>query len=69
MRGNHIYAHGICHSSDGITALDFIGAYDPLTRLHTMNVLPDVTWHVCATNTTVRDGAGLRFVPESSGSH
>jgi transcriptional regulator GlxA family with amidase domain len=49
---------------DGMTALDFIGAYDPLTRLSTMNLMPDVTWHVCATTTTVRDGAGLRFVPD-----
>ena len=50
---------------DGMTALDFIGAYDPLTRLHTMHLLPDVSWHVCAMTTTVRDGAGLRLVPDT----
>lgn len=50
---------------DDMTALDFIGVYDPLTRLNTMNLLPDVTWHVCTMNTTtVRDIAGLRFVPD-----
>lgn len=49
---------------DDMTALDFIGAYDPLTRLNTMKLLPDVSWHVCAMTTTVRDGAGLRFVPD-----
>ncbi len=49
---------------DGMTALDFIGAYDPLTRLNTMRLLPDVSWRVCAMTTTMRDGAGLRFVPD-----
>lgn len=52
---------------DDMTALDFIGAYDPLTRLNTMNLLPDVAWHICAMTTTVRDGAGLRFVPDVVG--
>lgn len=52
---------------DGMTALDFIGAYDPLTRLHTMRLLPGVAWNVCATTATVRDGAGLRFVPDTVG--
>jgi transcriptional regulator GlxA family with amidase domain len=52
---------------DGMTALDFIGAYDPLTRLHTMRLLPGVEWNVCATTDTVRDGAGLRFVPDTVG--
>ena len=52
---------------DDMTALDFIGAYDPLTRLHTMNLLPDVSWNVCATTTTVRDGEGLRFAPDTVG--
>ncbi len=52
---------------DGMTALDFIGAYDPLTRLNTMDLLPDVAWHVCATTTTVRDIGGLRFVPDLVG--
>ncbi|HEX5159956.1 MAG TPA: DJ-1/PfpI family protein [Ktedonobacterales bacterium] len=52
---------------DGMTALDFIGAYDPLTRLNTMNLLPDVSWHVCATTTTVRDIGGLRFAPDLVG--
>ena len=52
---------------DGMTALDFIGAYDPLTRLHTMRLMPDVSWNVCATTATVRDGAGLRFAPDTVG--
>ncbi len=52
---------------DGMTALDFIGAYDPLTRLHTMRLLPGVSWNVCAITATVRDGAGLEFVPDTVG--
>ena len=52
---------------DGMTALDFIGAYDPLTRLKTMNLLPDVSWNICARTTTVRDIGGLRFAPDVVG--
>lgn len=32
---------------DGMTALDFVGAFDPVTRLRTMGYL-DVDWDVCA---------------------
>jgi transcriptional regulator GlxA family with amidase domain len=52
---------------DGMTALDFIGAYDPLTRLQTMRLLPGVAWDVCAITATVRDGAGLQFMPDTVG--
>lgn len=45
---------------DNFTTLDFIGAYDALTRLKTMDVLPDVRWDVCAPDTPVTDQAGLR---------
>ena len=44
---------------DGMTALDFVGAYDPVTRLNTMGFLPDLQWEVCARSMTVEDGAGL----------
>jgi cyclohexyl-isocyanide hydratase len=46
---------------DGFTTLDFIGAYDALTRLKTMHVLPDVRWDVCAPETPVTDQTGLRI--------
>ncbi|MDI3339200.1 MAG: DJ-1/PfpI family protein [Sphaerobacter sp.] len=52
---------------DGMTALDFIGAYDPLTRLKTMGFMPDVTWDICAVTPEVRDGTGLRFIPTRVG--
>ena len=52
---------------NGMTALDFIGVYDPLTRLHTMGFLPDLQWEICAQSRTVTDGAGLGFLPAKIG--
>jgi cyclohexyl-isocyanide hydratase len=52
---------------DGMTALDFVGVYDPVTRLNTMGFLPDLQWDICAWSQTVRDGAGLGFVPTKVG--
>jgi transcriptional regulator GlxA family with amidase domain len=48
---------------DEMTALDFIGVYDPVTRLNTMGFLPDVRWEICARSSPVTDGAGLALVP------
>ena len=44
-----------------MTALDFVGAFDPLTRLRSMGFMPEVEWDVCALGGEVRDGAGLVF--------
>lgn len=52
---------------EGMTALDFIGAYDPLTRLKTMGFMPDVDWDICAYTAEVHDGAGLAFKPTRVG--
>lgn len=52
---------------DRMTALDFVGAFDPLGRLRTMDVLPDFAWMVCAPTATVTDDRGLRFLPDSVG--
>lgn len=46
---------------DGMTALDFVGAYDPLTRLKTMGIRDDVTWDLCAWTPEVRESAGMRM--------
>ncbi|UWG48214.1 Putative intracellular protease/amidase [Halanaeroarchaeum sp. HSR-CO] len=44
---------------DGMTALDFVGGYDPITRLHRMDFLP-LEWDVCArTETVTTDGLTL----------
>jgi cyclohexyl-isocyanide hydratase len=52
---------------DGMTALDFIGVYDPVTRLNTMGFLPDLRWEVCARSRTIKDGAGLAFTATAVG--
>lgn len=49
---------------DKLTALDFIGIYDPLSRLRSMNILPDFEWRICACTTEVMDDRGLRFAVE-----
>lgn len=47
----------------GMTALDFIGVYDPLIRLKTMGFMPQLRLDICAYSSEVKDGAGLGFVP------
>ena len=44
---------------DDMTALDFVGVFDPVTRLKTMGFMPALTWAICARTAEVRDGAGL----------
>ncbi|MBD2743361.1 DJ-1/PfpI family protein [Coleofasciculus sp. FACHB-1120] len=51
----------------GMTALDFIGVYDPVTRLKTMDFMPNLEWHICAPSQEVSDNAGLRFTPNKVG--
>jgi len=52
---------------DGMTSLDFVGVYDPVTRLRTMGFLPDLEWEICAYSREVSDSAGLRFLPTKIG--
>ena len=52
---------------DGMTALDFVGAYDPLTRLKSMRLMPRFEWHVCAFTADVSDDKGLHFKPDLAG--
>jgi transcriptional regulator GlxA family with amidase domain len=47
-----------------MTALDLIGVYDPLTRLKSMNFVPEFNWEVCAFTAKVFDDKGLRFTPD-----
>ena len=51
----------------GMTALDFIGVYDPVIRLKTMDFMPDLEWDICAHSQEVSDNAGLRFTPNKVG--
>ena len=48
---------------EGMTALDFVGVYDPLTRLKTMGFIPDLEWDICAFSDEVQDNTGLKFTP------
>ncbi|MCI3952474.1 MAG: ThiJ/PfpI domain protein [Burkholderiales bacterium] len=52
---------------DGMTVMDFIGIYDPLTRLKTMKIMPDFEWNVCAVNGEVADDKGLRVTADAVG--
>ncbi|HTM59813.1 MAG TPA: DJ-1/PfpI family protein [Burkholderiales bacterium] len=49
---------------DGMTALDFIGFYDPVTRLKSMNIIPDFEWKLCSATRKVADDRGLRIGPD-----
>ena len=49
---------------DQMTALDLIGAYDPLTRLKSMNIMPEFEWDMCSYTKAVTDDKGLRFFPD-----
>lgn len=44
-----------------MTALDFVGAYDAVTRLRTMLFRPDLAWDICALTAQVSDPNGLKF--------
>lgn len=48
---------------DGITWLDFIGIYDPISRLKSLNYLPTLTWDICSFTETVSDNLGLGINP------
>ena len=52
---------------EGMTALDFVGAYDPLTRLKSMRLLPEFEWDLCAFCADVSDDKGLKFKPDLAG--
>lgn len=46
---------------DRMTSLDFVGFYDPVTRLKSMKIMDDFEWDVCATAPGVVDDRGLRI--------
>ncbi len=48
---------------DGITWLDFIGVYDPISRLKSLNYIPNLTWDICAFTNVVSDNFGLEIKP------
>lgn len=44
---------------DGMTVLDCVGVFDPVTRLKTMGYLDDLEWEVCAIENEVTGTSGL----------
>ncbi len=46
-----------------MTALDFIGVYDPLTRLKGMGFLKNLKWDICSYTRKIKDNTGLVFIP------
>jgi len=50
---------------DRMTSLDFIGFYDPVTRLKSMNIVDAFEWRICATTPQVVDDRGLRMQPDA----
>lgn len=58
---------------DRMTSLDFVGFYDPVTRLKSMKIMQDFEWRICSMTRHVVDDRGLRFeantVGESLGSY
>lgn len=52
---------------DGMTALDFVGVYDPVVRLKTMGFIEDLQWDICALRAEVADHTQLIFCPTKVG--
>jgi transcriptional regulator GlxA family with amidase domain len=52
---------------DSMTALDFVGFYDPITRLRSMKIIEDFAWNVCAQSAEVTDDRGLKFKADTVG--
>lgn len=50
---------------NGITTLDFIGIYDPVSRLRSMGFLPDLNWQLCALQPAIKDHFGLELVMDA----
>ena len=44
---------------DGMTALDFVGFYDAVTRLKSMGFMDGLAWQTCAVTRRVADDRGL----------
>lgn len=49
---------------NGITWLDLIGIYDAVSRLRSMNFLPDLSWDICSFTASVADNHGLQMVTQ-----
>jgi cyclohexyl-isocyanide hydratase len=46
-----------------MTMLDFIGPYDPLTRLESIRLMPEFAWEICAMSKDIIDDKELCVIP------
>jgi transcriptional regulator GlxA family with amidase domain len=52
---------------DRMTSLDFVGFYDPVSRLKSMKIMDDFDWRICSMTQHVVDDRGLRLEAEAVG--
>ena len=50
-----------------MTSLDFVGFYDPVTRLKSMQIIDDLEWRICSPARHVVDDRGLRVEADAVG--
>jgi transcriptional regulator GlxA family with amidase domain len=48
---------------NNLTLLDFVGVYDPVGRLKTMNFIPGLQWDICSLTEKLNDERGFTFLP------
>jgi len=48
---------------NGVTWLDMIGCYEPITKLKSNNFLPDLSWDICSFTEANKDLFGLEIKP------
>ena len=48
---------------NGMTTLDFVGVYDPVTRLRTMGYVRNLEWDIYSHTKRVKDNTGLAVLP------
>ena len=47
-----------------LTLLDFVGFYDPVSRLRSQGFLPDLEWHLCGSRAAIHDNFGLHITTD-----
>lgn len=52
---------------DRMTSLDFVGFFDPVSRLKSMKIMDDFDWRICSTTRQVIDDRGLRLEADAIG--
>jgi transcriptional regulator GlxA family with amidase domain len=48
---------------NGITWLDFVGVYEPVSKLKSLKYLPELEWDICSFTSSVTDIFGLELNP------